>query len=143
MKIKEIMKLTKTDERFNSIFHFYGDDKSCVYDMLETAELRKQFSFVKWIYLSTLSQSALIGIIKENNKVFTMDTDGSTFVLCDSFFEIPFRIIGIYLMEKNFKYYLHNDIENKDYLENLKFYAKWCKDNNIEIDQKYLDVLTP
>lgn len=141
MKIKEIITLIKTEERFDNVFHFYGDDKSCVYDMLETAELRKQFSFVKWIYLSTLSQSALIGIIKENNKVFTMDTDGSTFVLCDSFFEIPFRIIGIYLMEKNFKYYLHNDIENKDYLENLKFYAKWCEDNNINIDQKYLEIL--
>lgn len=140
--IKETMKLIKTDERFNSVFHFYGDGKSHVYEMLETSELRKKFSFVKWVYLTTLSQASLIGIIKENNKIFTMNTDGNTFILCDSFFEIPFRIIGIYLMEKNFKYYLHNDIENKDYLENLKFYAKWCEDNNIKINPKYLDVLT-
>ena len=139
MNIKEVMKLIKNDERFSNVFHFYGDDKSHVYDMLPTAKLRKQFSFVNWIYLTTLSQAALIGII-ENNKVFTMDNEGDTFILCDSFFEIPFNIIDIYFMEDNPKNNLHND---KQYLENLKFYADWCKNNNIHIDEKYLEILKP
>lgn len=119
MNIPTIMQLIKTNERFSNVFHFYGDDKSHVYDMLPTAKLRKQFSFVNWIYLTTLSQVALIGII-ENNKVFTMDNEGDTFILCNSFFEIPFNIIDIYFMEDNPKSNLHND---KQYLENLKFYA--------------------
>jgi len=139
MNIKEVMKLIKNDERFSNVFHFYGDDKSHVYDMLPTAKLRKQFSFVNWIYLTTLSQVALIGII-ENNKVFTMDDEGSTFILCNSFFEIPFNIIDVYFMEDNPKNNLHND---KQYLENLKFYADWCKNNNIHIDEKYLEILKP
>ena len=105
MNIQTIMQLIKKDERFKSVFHFETDSQTNFNFMLPTKKLRKQFSFVKWIYLSTLSQSALIGIIKENNKVFTMDTDGSTFVLCDSYFEIPFIIIDIYLREKNIKYY--------------------------------------
>lgn len=139
MNIPTIMQLIKTNERFRNVFHFYGDDKSHVYDMLPTTKLRKQFSFVNWIYLTTLSQAALIGII-ENNKVFTMDNEGDTFILCDSFFEIPFRIIDIYFMEDNPKSNLHND---KQYLENLKFYADWCKNNNIHIDEKYLEILKP
>lgn len=142
MNIKEVMKLIKNDERFSNVFHFYGDDKSHIYDMLPTAKLRKKFSFVNWIYLTTLSQVALIGII-ENNKVFTMDNEGDTFILCDSFFEIPFRIISTYLRKDNPKHYLHNNPNNKDYLENLKFYADWCKNNNIHIDEKYLEILKP
>lgn len=47
MNIKELMKLIKNDERFSNVFHFYGDDKSHVHDMLPTSKLRKQFSFVK------------------------------------------------------------------------------------------------
>lgn len=79
-----------------------------------TAKLRKQFSFVNWIYLTTLSPVDLIGII-ENNKVFTMDNEDDTFILCNFFFEIPFRIISTYLRKDN--------PNNKDYLENLKYYA--------------------
>lgn len=134
MNIKELMKLIKNDERFSNVFHFYGDDKSYIHDMLPTSKLRKQFSFVNWVYLTTLSQVALIGII-EDNRVFTMDNEGDTFILCDSFFEIPFRIISTYLMKDN--------PNHKDYLENLKFYEVWCKNNNINIDEKYLDILKP
>lgn len=140
MNIKEIMRLIKNDERFSQVFHFYGDDESCVYDMLPTEKLRKQFSFVNWIYLTNLDQVALIGVIK-NDKVFTMDNEGDTFILCDSFFEIPFNLIAVYFMTKDFKCYLHNTPENKEYLENLKFYASWCKNNKIKLKDEYLEML--
>lgn len=142
MNIKELMKLIKNDERFSNVFHFYGDDKSHIHDMLPTSKLRKQFSFVNWVYLTTLSQVALIGII-EDNRVFTMDNEGDTFILCDSFFEIPFNIIDAYIRKRDFKHCLHNNPNHKDYLENLKFYEVWCKNNNINIDEKYLDILKP
>lgn len=142
MKIKELMKLIKTDEKFKNVFHFYSDEQSDFNDMLPTKKLRKQFSFVDWIYLTTLSQVTFIGIL-ENDKVFTMDSEGDTFILCDSFFEIPFRIISTYLMQDNPKYYLHNNPDHKDYLECLNYYATWCKNNNIKIEEKYLDILKP
>lgn len=143
MNIKEIMNLIKTDERFSNIFHFYGDDKLHIHNMLPIAKLKKEFSFVNWIYLTSLAQVALIGIIKENNNVFTMDNEGDTFILCDSFFEIPFTLIKSYLRSNNYKFELHSDPEHKDYLDNLKFYKEWCKTNNINIDEKYLDILKP
>lgn len=142
MQIKEIMKLIKTDERFKNVFHFYSDSKSDFNDMLPTKELIKQFSFVNWIYMSELSHATLIGTLK-NEEVFTMDDEGSTFILCKSFFEIPFRLIKTYLRGQNFKFKLHNEPEHTEYLNNLKFYAKWCEDNNIKIDPKYLEILKP
>lgn len=142
MKIKEVMKLIKMDEKFKNVFHFYSDEQSDFNHMLPTKKLRKQFSFVDWIYLTTLSQVTFIGIL-ENDKVFTMDSEGDTFILCDSFFEIPFRIISTYLMQDNPKYYLHNNPAHKDYLECLNYYATWCKNNNIKIEEKYLDILKP
>lgn len=139
MQIKEIIKLIKTNERFKRIFHFDIDSKNNFNYMLPSSELKKQFSFVKWIYMSTLSHATLIGIL-ESEEVFTMDDEGSTFILCNSFFEIPFNIIDIYFMTDNSKYKLH---KNKEYLDNLKFYTKWCEDNNIKIDPKYLEILKP
>lgn len=140
MQIKEIMKLIKTDERFKNVFHFYSVAKSDFNDMLPTRELRKQFSFVNWIYMSELSHATLIGTLK-NEVVFTMDDEGSTFILCNSFFEIPFEVIDLYLRGQNYKFKLHNEPEYTEYLNNLKFYAKWCEDKNIKIDPKYLDIL--
>ena len=127
MKIKEIMKLIKTDEKFKNIFHFYSDSKSDFNNMLPTKELKKQFSFVNWIYLTTISQATFIGIVEEN-KVFSMDSDGETFILCESFFEIPFEIIKDYLRGQNYKFKLHKEPEYTEYLNNLKFYANWCED---------------
>lgn len=141
MKIKEVMKLIKNDERFKNVFHFYSDSKSDFNDMLPTKELKKQFSFVNWIYMSELSHATLIGIL-ENEEVFTMDDEGSTFILFGSFFEIPFRLVKTYLRGQNYKFKLHNEPEYTEYLNDLKFYAKWCEDNNIEIDSKYLEILT-
>lgn len=142
MNIQTIMQLIKKDERFKSVFHFETDSQRNFNFMLPTKKLRKQFSFVNWIYMTYLPQATLIGVI-ENNKVFTMDNEGDTFILCDSFFEIPFRIISTYLRKDNPKHYLHNNPNNKDYLENLKFYVDWCKNNNIHIDEKYLEILKP
>lgn len=139
MNIQTIMQLIKKDERFKSVFHFETDSQTNFNFMLPTKKLRKQFSFVNWIYMTYLPQATLIGVI-ENNNVFSMDDEGSTFILCNSFFEIPFNIIDIYFMEDNPKSNLHND---KQYLENLKFYADWCKNNNIHIDEKYLEILKP
>lgn len=143
VSLKEMMILIKKDEIFNNIFHFYGDDKLHIHNMLPTAKLKKEFSFVNWIYLTTLAQVALIGIIKENNNVFTMDNEGDTFILCDSFFEIPFRLVKTYLRGQNYKFKLHNDSEHKDYLENLKSYSQWCISNNIKVHEEYLDILKP
>lgn len=140
VNIKEIIKLIKTDEKFKQIFHFETDSKKDFNYMLPDKELREQFSFVNWIYMSTISQATLIGLI-EQEQVFTMDTDGETFILCDSFFEIPFRLIKSYFRSNNYKFELHSDPENKDYLDNLKFYKEWCQTNNINIDEKYLDIL--
>lgn len=108
--------------------------------MLPDKELREQFSFVNWIYINTLSQVTLIGTL-ENGEVFTMDDEGSTFILCNSFFEIPFNIINIYFIVDNPKDILQNNPKNKKYLENLKFYNEWCINNNIKINDKYLDIL--
>lgn len=138
---KELMKLIKKDEIFKNVFHFYSDSKSDFNDILPTQELRKQFSFVNWIYMSKLSHAMLIGTL-ENEEVFTMDDEGSTFILCKSFFEIPFRLVKTYLRGQNYKFKLHNEPEYTEYLNNLKFYANWCKDNNIKIDSKYFDILT-
>lgn len=142
MQIKEIMELIKTDERFKNVFHFYSVAKSDFNYMLPTRELRKQFSFVNWIYMSKLSHATLIGIL-ESKEIFTMDDEGNTFVLCKSFFEIPFRLIKTYLRGQSYKFKLHNEPEYIEYLNNLKFYAKWCEDKNIKIDPKYLDILKP
>lgn len=142
MNIEETMKLIKTDERFSNVFHFYSDEQSDFNDMLPTKKLKKQFSFVDWVYLTTIDQATFIGVV-ENEKVFTMDSEGDTFILCNSFFDIPFEIIKDYIRGENYKILLHNESEFKNYLENLKFYANWCEDNNIKIDEKYLDILIP
>jgi len=142
VSVKETMNIIKTDEKFKKVFHFETDSKTNFNYMIPDEELRKQFSFVDWIYMSTLSQATLIGII-EQGKIFTTDTDGETFELCESFFEIPFRLVKIYLRGKNYKFKLHNDSDHEDYLENLKSYSQWCINNNIKIDEKYLDILKP
>jgi len=140
INIKETIQLIKTDEKFRQVFHFETDSKKNFNYMLPDKELREQFSFVNWIYMSTLSQATLIGTL-ENGEVFTMDDEGSTFILCNSFFEIPFNVIDIYFMVENPKDILHNNPKNKEYLENLKFYSQWCTNNNITINDKYLDIL--
>ena len=142
VSVQETMILIKKDERLRTVFNFETDSQTNFNYMLTDEELRKQFSFVDWIYMSTLSQATLIGII-EQGKIFAMDTDGETFELCESFFEIPFRLVKTYLRGKNYKFKLHNNSEHADYLKNLKFYANWCKENDINIDDKHLDILRP
>lgn len=142
MNIKKTMQLIKNDERFSNVFHFYSNEQSDFNDMLPTKKLRKKFSFVNWIYLTTIEQVTFIGL-DENYRVFVMDSEGDTFILCNSFFNIPFEIIKDYIRCKNYKSLLYNKNEFKNYLENLKFYASWCENNNIKIDEKYLEILIP
>lgn len=142
VSIKKTMILIKKDERLRKVFHFETDSKKNFNYMLSDSELREELSFVNWIYMSTISQATLIGLI-EKEQVFTMDTDGETFILCDSFFEIPFELVKDYVRCENYKISLHNKPEHKKYLENLEFYANWCKENDINIDKRYLDILKP
>lgn len=141
------MNLIKTDERFKNVFHFYSDDETKIKNVLSKDKFNTQFSFVNWIYVTTIEKSVLIGTINKNGKILTIDYKIDGFILCDYFHEIPFLLIKdylkSYLRNNNYKVELHGKPENREYLDNLKFYAKWCKDNNIEIDQKYLEILKP
>ena len=138
MNNNKLIKLIRNNADFQYIFMYNTDvntEKIFIPDyMIEN------FSFVEWIYLSEIPRYALIGLDK-NNKVYVLDEDCEGFYLCDNLYEIPFVFINAYINGNNKKFKLHNEEIYQPYLNKLNFYIKWCEDNNINIDEKYLEIL--
>lgn len=140
MTLEKILKLIKEDPLFIKVFHFDSDSEDEFNCMFSFDELHGASAYLKqWIYLTGLTNAALIGIT-ESNKIIAIDFEGECFTLCSSFYHIPFRLMSLHLGHYRLKETLHSQ-EHELYLSNLVQYAEWCKDNEIFIPDGYLKLL--
>jgi len=140
---KNIIDTIQKEEFLKRAFWFQSNDPDDFDDMFENEAQKKQFSHIDWLYWSDHPYATLIGIM-ENGSIFAIDDEFEQNVLTDYFFNIPFiftkLIIKDYSNPK--KALLENELYKSNLADLIK-YTKWCKENNIKIDDQYLDILKP
>lgn len=139
MKNNDLINLIKNDEAFEYIFMY--DSEADLDSLFIPQDLLDKFCSIEWIYLSEIPKYALIGISSKDGKIYTMDEDCEIFFLCDHLHQVPFLMMLAYLPGSDKKHQLHYNEDYKGYLKFLNSYVLLLEKNQIEIENKYLEII--
>jgi len=139
MKNNDLINLIKNDEAFEYIFMY--DSEADLDSLFIPQDLLDKFCSIEWIYLSEIPKYALIGISSKDGKIYTMDEDCEIFFLCNHLHQVPFLMMLAYLPGSDKKHQLHYNEDYKGYLEFLNSYVLLLEKNQIEIENKYLEII--
>ena len=77
-----------------------------------------------WLYRGDGRLTMMLGLYKDN--IIAISDDFFLLKFCDYFQDIPFEIYRL-----KFDFF---ENERETYINNLKKYEQWCRDNNIAVD---------
>lgn len=120
---------------------FMYDSEADLDSLFIPQDLLDKFCSIEWIYLSEIPKYALIGISSKDGKIYTMDEDCEIFFLCDHLHQVPFLMMLAYLPGSDKKHQLHYNEDYKGYLKFLNSYVLLLEKNQIEIENKYLEII--
>lgn len=136
---KLLVKKIKENDFLNRIFFFDNDNEDNFNDIFADNEQKEEFSHIQWLYMSWHPYATLIGIMKDNS-IFTIDHEFEQYILCDSFFDIPFELVKLIIWDsEDIKKSLLEDPLYKQNLEDLKKYIQWCEENNFKLRKEDVD----
>ena len=95
---KNIIKIIKETAFLKQAFFL---DTSVLKDfncMFVDENQKSEFNHIKWLYMSWHPYATLIGIMKDNS-IFTIDHEFEQYILCNSFFDIPFELVKLIIWD--------------------------------------------
>lgn len=136
---EKIIEEIKKTSFLAQIFFFDSSDPKDFDCMFVDEDQKFEFNHIKWLYMADHPYATLIGLMADK-KIFVIDDEFEQYVLCNCFFDIPFLLAELSVMNSKEpkKTFLIDPLYEKELL-NLKKYIKWCEENNFKLRKEDID----
>ena len=136
---EKIIKEIKETPFLKRIFFFETSDPKDFNCMFINEEQKSEFNHIDWLYMAEHTYATLIGLMADK-KIFVIDDEFEQYVLCNCFFDIPFLLAELSVMNsKEPKKAFLTDAFYSDDVKDLKKYIEWCEENNFKLRKEDMD----